>query len=90
MMYCIRMLSQHFSRYIFWLSDGLTPSLQRSDMTGGKRATVLKAADRLKVLDIDHRDRRLFWVQQGQSGHTAMGSCNYDGSIINVFNQPLR
>uniref|UniRef100_A0A9J7ZU65 Epidermal growth factor n=1 Tax=Cyprinus carpio carpio TaxID=630221 RepID=A0A9J7ZU65_CYPCA len=75
-------------RYIFWLSDGLTPSLQRSDMNGGKRATVLKAADRLKVLAIDHRDRRLFWVQQGQGVHTAIGSCNYDGNIINVFNQP--
>uniref|UniRef100_A0A672NP98 Pro-epidermal growth factor-like n=1 Tax=Sinocyclocheilus grahami TaxID=75366 RepID=A0A672NP98_SINGR len=74
-------------RYIFWLSDGLTPSLQRSDMTGGKRTTVLKAADRLKILAIDHRDRRLFWVQQGQGVHTAMGSCNYDGNIINVFNQ---
>uniref|UniRef100_A0A671PV14 Pro-epidermal growth factor-like n=1 Tax=Sinocyclocheilus anshuiensis TaxID=1608454 RepID=A0A671PV14_9TELE len=77
-------------RYIFWLSDGLTPSLQRSDMTGGKRTTVLKAADRLKVLAIDHRDRRLFWVQQGQGVNTAMGSCNYDGNIINVFNQRLR
>uniref|UniRef100_A0A672NNW5 Pro-epidermal growth factor-like n=1 Tax=Sinocyclocheilus grahami TaxID=75366 RepID=A0A672NNW5_SINGR len=77
-------------RYIFWLSDGLTPSLQRSDMTGGKRTTVLKAADRLKILAIDHRDRRLFWVQQGQGVHTAMGSCNYDGNIINVFNQPFR
>uniref|UniRef100_A0A8C2CQX3 Epidermal growth factor n=1 Tax=Cyprinus carpio TaxID=7962 RepID=A0A8C2CQX3_CYPCA len=77
-------------RYIFWLSDGLTPSLQRSDMNGGKRATVLKAADRLKVLAIDHRDRRLFWVQQGQGVHTAIGSCNYDGNIINVFNQPFR
>ncbi|KAI2656900.1 Pro-epidermal growth factor [Labeo rohita] len=77
-------------RYIFWLSDGLTPSIQRSDMAGGKRATVLKVADRLKVLAIDHRDRRLFWVQQGQGRHTAMGSCNYDGNIINVFNQPFR
>ncbi|XP_058653064.1 pro-epidermal growth factor isoform X2 [Onychostoma macrolepis] len=77
-------------RYIFWLSDGLTPSLQRSDLTGGKRATVLKSANRLKVLVIDHQDRRLFWVQQGQGGHTAMGSCNYDGNIINVFNQPFR
>lgn len=79
-------------RYIFWLSDGVTPSIQRSDMTGGKKATVLKVADRLslKVLAIDHHDRRLFWVQQGQEGHTAMGSCNYDGNIINVFNQPFR
>ncbi|XP_048032997.1 pro-epidermal growth factor [Megalobrama amblycephala] len=77
-------------RYIFWLSDGVTPSIQRSDVTGGKKATVLKVADRLKVLAIDHRDRRLFWVQQGQGGLTAMGSCNYDGNIINVFNHPFR
>ncbi|XP_067312647.1 pro-epidermal growth factor [Pseudorasbora parva] len=77
-------------RYIFWLSNGLTSSIQRSDMTGGKIATVLKVADRLKGLALDHRDRRLFWVQQGQGGHTAMGSCNYDGNIINVFNQPFR
>lgn len=76
------MLSQHFSRYIFWLSDGLTPSIQRSDMTGGKKAAVLKGADRLKALALDHRDRRLFWVQQSLRGHTAMGSCNYDGNII--------
>ncbi|XP_073777403.1 pro-epidermal growth factor isoform X1 [Danio rerio] len=77
-------------RYIFWLSDGATSSIQRSDMTGKMMSTVLKVADRLKVLAVDHRDRRLFWVQQGQRGHTAMGSCNYDGNIINVFNQQFR
>ncbi|XP_051944898.1 pro-epidermal growth factor [Xyrauchen texanus] len=77
-------------RYIFWLSDGVTPSIQRSDITGGMMATVLKVADRLKVLAIDHRDRRLFWVQQGLGVHTAMGSCNYDGNIINVFNHLIR
>ncbi|KAI7801842.1 putative pro-epidermal growth factor, partial [Triplophysa rosa] len=77
-------------RYIFWLSNGPTPSIQRSDTTGGQRTTLLKVADKLKVLTIDHRDRRLFWVEQGIRPHTALGSCNYDGNIINVFNQPLR
>nr|XP_055034923.1 pro-epidermal growth factor [Misgurnus anguillicaudatus] len=77
-------------RYIFWLSDGVTPSIQRSDTRGGMSTTLLKVTDRLKVLAIDYRDRRLFWIQQGLKRHTALGSCNYDGNIINVFNQPLR
>ncbi|TRY89044.1 hypothetical protein DNTS_022162, partial [Danionella cerebrum] len=73
--------------YIFWLSQGTSTSIQRSDLTGERIRTLLKVVDELKALTVDHRDSRLFWVQQGLEGQTAMGSCNYDGNIINVFNQ---
>ncbi|XP_026869997.2 pro-epidermal growth factor isoform X2 [Electrophorus electricus] len=77
-------------RYLFWLSKGVTFSIQRSDVVGGERITVLKVADRLLALAIDPVDRRLFWVQQGLRKRIAMGSCDYNGNLVNVVRQHLR
>ncbi|KAI4872410.1 hypothetical protein NFI96_033211 [Prochilodus magdalenae] len=77
-------------RFLFWLSAGVTPSIQRSDTVGGVRTTVLKVPDRLLALALDPVDRRLFWVQQGPGKPSALGSCDYNGNLINVVNQPLR
>uniref|UniRef100_A0AAR2IW25 EGF-like domain-containing protein n=1 Tax=Pygocentrus nattereri TaxID=42514 RepID=A0AAR2IW25_PYGNA len=39
---------------------------------------------------VDAVDRRLFWVQQGSGKPGALGSCDYNGNLINVVSQPLR
>lgn len=78
------------SRFIFWLSDGVIPSIQRADINGEMDTTVLKIPDQLETLSIDYSDRRLFWIQQGSENHRAIGSCDYNGNIINVFNQALQ
>uniref|UniRef100_A0AAR2J7U9 EGF-like domain-containing protein n=1 Tax=Pygocentrus nattereri TaxID=42514 RepID=A0AAR2J7U9_PYGNA len=71
-------------RFLFWLSAGVTPSIQRSDTAGRVRTTVLKVPDRLLALAVDAVDRRLFWVQQGSGKPGALGSCDYNGNLINV------
>ncbi|KAL2089199.1 hypothetical protein ACEWY4_016098 [Coilia grayii] len=76
--------------FIFWLSDGITPSIQRAAMNGEMGTTVLKIANRLGMLTIDFSDQRLFWIQQGSENHRAIGSCDYNGNIINVFNPALQ
>ncbi|XP_036423801.1 pro-epidermal growth factor [Colossoma macropomum] len=77
-------------RFLFWLSAGVTPSIQRSDTAGGVRTTVLKVPDRLLALAVDAVDRRLFWFQQGSGKPSALGSCDYNGNLINVVSQPIR
>uniref|UniRef100_A0A8C7WAN4 Epidermal growth factor n=1 Tax=Oncorhynchus mykiss TaxID=8022 RepID=A0A8C7WAN4_ONCMY len=77
----LRHLSQPISiavapndRFIFWLSDGITPSIQRSDVAGEMITTVLKIQERLGGLSIDRTDKRLFWVQFSLEGESAIGS----------------
>ncbi|XP_062332968.1 pro-epidermal growth factor isoform X1 [Osmerus eperlanus] len=77
-------------RFLFWLSDGITPSIQRSNMAGEMTTTVLKMAEKLRALSIDRTDKRLFWVQFGSEGGSAIGSCDYNGNVINTISQPLR
>uniref|UniRef100_A0AAY5KCG9 EGF-like domain-containing protein n=1 Tax=Esox lucius TaxID=8010 RepID=A0AAY5KCG9_ESOLU len=76
-------------RFIFWLSDGITPSIQRSDLTGKMITTVLKIPERLGALAVDRTDKRLFWVQFSPGGESAFGSCDYNGNVIHVIAQPL-
>ncbi|XP_028815649.1 pro-epidermal growth factor isoform X3 [Denticeps clupeoides] len=85
---CITIDPNH--RFLFWLSDGITPSIQRSDENGEMTTTLLKVPDRLETLSIDFSDKRLFWIQRAADQHTAVGSCDYNGNVINVFSQPLR
>ncbi|XP_019901200.2 pro-epidermal growth factor isoform X2 [Esox lucius] len=77
-------------RFIFWLSDGITPSIQRSDLTGKMITTVLKIPERLGALAVDRTDKRLFWVQFSPGGESAFGSCDYNGNVIHVIAQPLQ
>uniref|UniRef100_A0A8C7TGH5 Epidermal growth factor n=1 Tax=Oncorhynchus mykiss TaxID=8022 RepID=A0A8C7TGH5_ONCMY len=86
----LRHLSQPISiavapndRFIFWLSDGITPSIQRSDVAGEMITTVLKIQERLGGLSIDRTDKRLFWVQFSLEGESAIGSCDYNGNVVN-------
>ncbi|XP_064874306.1 pro-epidermal growth factor [Oncorhynchus nerka] len=92
----LRHLSQPISiavapndRFIFWLSDGITPSIQRSDVAGEMITTVLKIPERLGGLSVDRTDKRLFWVQFSLEGESAIGSCDYNGNVVNVIDQPL-
>uniref|UniRef100_A0AAZ3SP07 EGF-like domain-containing protein n=1 Tax=Oncorhynchus tshawytscha TaxID=74940 RepID=A0AAZ3SP07_ONCTS len=86
----LRHLSQPISiavapndRFIFWLSDGITPSIQRSDVAGEMITTVLKIPERLGGLSVDRMDKRLFWVQFSLEGESAIGSCDYNGNVVN-------
>uniref|UniRef100_A0A4W5JGK8 Epidermal growth factor n=1 Tax=Hucho hucho TaxID=62062 RepID=A0A4W5JGK8_9TELE len=74
-------------RFIFWLSDGITPSIQRSEVEGEMITTVLKIPERLGGLSVDRMDKRLFWVQFSLEGESAIGSCDYNGNVINVIDQ---
>uniref|UniRef100_A0A668AJ61 Epidermal growth factor n=1 Tax=Myripristis murdjan TaxID=586833 RepID=A0A668AJ61_9TELE len=75
------------NRFLFWLSGGMSPSIQRCDVTGQKTTTLIKTAEQLKALSIDWVDKRLFWVQFGLEGQSAIGSCDYDGNVINIIDQ---
>lgn len=68
----------------------MTPSIQRSDMTGQMKTTLIKIAEQLKALSIDHADKRLFWVQFGLQRESAIGSCDYNGNFLHIIDQPLR
>lgn len=76
---------------MFWLSAGMMSSIQRSDLTGGLIATVLKTSDRLLCLVSDVVERKLFWILHYEANELgSLGSCDYNGSGINVINQRLR
>ncbi|XP_069557874.1 pro-epidermal growth factor [Brachyistius frenatus] len=77
-------------RLLFWLSDGTTPSIQRSHVTGQMKITLIKIAEQLTALSIDREDKRLFWVQFGLQGESAIASCDYNGNVLHIMDQPLR
>ncbi|CAJ1059042.1 pro-epidermal growth factor [Xyrichtys novacula] len=77
-------------RFLFWLSGGGTPSIQRSDLTGHRRTMLIKVAEQLKALTVDQEDKRLFWVQFGLLGESAIASCDYNGNVLHIMDQPLR
>uniref|UniRef100_A0A8C2X8Q0 Epidermal growth factor n=1 Tax=Cyclopterus lumpus TaxID=8103 RepID=A0A8C2X8Q0_CYCLU len=75
------------SRFLFWLSGGTTPSIQRSDVTGQMKTTLIKMAGQLEALSIDREDNRLFWVQFGLQGEGAIASCDYNGNILHIMDR---
>ncbi|KAM4621919.1 pro-epidermal growth factor [Polymixia lowei] len=78
------------TRFLFWLSGGMTPSIQRSDVSGEITATLLKTSGQLTALTIDWVDKRLFWVHFDMEEKSAIGSCDYNGNVFNIIDQPLR
>nr|XP_019936270.1 PREDICTED: pro-epidermal growth factor [Paralichthys olivaceus] len=78
------------NRFLFWLSGGMTPSIQRSDVIGQGKTTLIKIAEQLNSLTIDRQDKRLFWVQFGLQGECAIASCDYNGNALHIIDQPLR
>nr|XP_033488398.1 pro-epidermal growth factor isoform X2 [Epinephelus lanceolatus] len=78
------------NRFLFWLSGGITPSIQRSDVTGQMKTTLIKTAEQLEALSIDRVDKRLFWVQFGLQGESAIGSCDYNGNVLHIIDHPFR
>ncbi|XP_034739439.1 pro-epidermal growth factor [Etheostoma cragini] len=78
------------NRFLFWLSGGMTPSIQRSDATGRMKTTLIKIAEKLEALSIDRVDKRLYWVQFGLQGESAIASCDYNGNALHVIDTPLQ
>ncbi|XP_068596758.1 pro-epidermal growth factor [Brachionichthys hirsutus] len=78
------------SRFLFWLSGGTTPSVQRSDLTGQMKTTLVKTTERLQALSIDRGEKRLFWAQFGLQGESAIASCDYNGNAVHIADRPLR
>lgn len=68
----------------------MTPSIQRSDVTGQMKTTLIKISEQLKALSIDREDKRLFWVQFGLHGESAIASCDYNGNVLHIIDQPVR
>ncbi|XP_058252369.1 pro-epidermal growth factor isoform X1 [Hemibagrus wyckioides] len=76
--------------YVFWLSASVLSSIQRSDLTGGLIATVLKTSDRLLCLVSDVVERKLFWILHYEANELgSLGSCDYNGNGVNIINQRL-
>ncbi|XP_036406633.1 pro-epidermal growth factor [Megalops cyprinoides] len=75
-------------RFIFWVSDGTMPSIQQSTLEGEMTSTILRTSLRLGTLSLDISDRRLFWIQFGLEHSGTIGSCDYNGNVINIINQP--
>lgn len=84
------MINLIFCRFLFWLSAGTTPNIQRSDATGQRKTTLVKISEQLKALSIDRAEKRLFWVQFGLHGESAIASCDYNGNVLHIIDQPLR
>lgn len=76
-------------RFLFWLSGETTPSIQRSYVTGQKKTTLIKMTERVKGLTIDRQEKRLFWVQFGLQGESAVASCDYHGNTLHILDVPL-
>jgi len=68
----------------------MTSSIQRSDVTGQMKITLIKIDEQLKALSIDRELKRLFWAQFGLQGESAIASCDYNGNILHIMDQPLR
>lgn len=79
-----------YCRFLFWLSGGMSPSIQRSDVTGQMKITLIKITEQLRALSIDRVDKRLFWVQFGPQGESAIASCDYNGNALHTMNLPLQ
>uniref|UniRef100_A0A665VMP8 Epidermal growth factor n=1 Tax=Echeneis naucrates TaxID=173247 RepID=A0A665VMP8_ECHNA len=75
------------NRFLFWLSGGITPSIQRANVTGQMKITLIKISEQLKALTIDRQDNRLFWVQFGLQGESAIASCDYNGNALQIIDQ---
>lgn len=78
-----------FHRFLFWLSAGASSSIQRSDITGRIKTTLIKTDKDLKALTIDREGRRLFWLQFGLLGESTIASSDYRGHGLRVKEQPL-
>ncbi|XP_053362043.1 pro-epidermal growth factor [Clarias gariepinus] len=76
--------------YVFWVSAGKMSSIQRSGLTGALITTVLKIPGRVLCLAVDVVERKLFWIQYSENELSALGSCDYNGSTVNVISQRLR
>lgn len=74
---------------MFWLSGGTPSEIQRSDLTGQTKMTLTETTERAAALSTDRQDKRLFWVQFGQPGESALASCDYDGNALHIMDQPL-
>lgn len=77
-------------RILFWLSGGKTSEIQRSDLSGQMKTTVVKLEGRAKALSVDREDKRLFWVQFGLRGEWAVASCDYSGNSLHIMDLPLQ
>lgn len=79
-----------FYRFLFWLSAGTSSSIQRSDITGRMKTTLIKTDKDLKALTIDRVGRRLFWLQFGSLGESSIASSDYRGHSLHIKEQPLQ
>ncbi|PWA18721.1 hypothetical protein CCH79_00005533 [Gambusia affinis] len=64
--------------------------IQRSDLSGQMKMTVLKLEEQLEALSVDREDKRLFWVQLGLQGERAVASCDYSGNSLHIMDLPLQ
>lgn len=78
-----------FCRFLFWLAGETAPSIQRAYVTGQKKSTLIKMAEQAKALTIDRQQKRLFWVQSGLQGESAVASCDYNGNTLHILDISL-
>lgn len=51
--------------------------------------TLIEIREQTAALSTDRQDKRLFWVQFGSPGESAIASCDYNGNGLHIMDQPL-
>ena len=56
-------LSLSAQSYIYWSDvDGSTDNIERSDLDGDNRITILPDSDNLRTIDLDPTGQKIYWA----------------------------
>ena len=78
------------SSHIYWVnSNNTNPSIERSDLDGGNRVTVIKENlyEPLAVA-VDHSNKKLYWIDDAEGVRINMERSNLDGSERELLVHP--
>ncbi|KAK9295184.1 hypothetical protein QLX08_010428 [Tetragonisca angustula] len=76
--------------HIYWVnSNNTNPSIERSDLDGGNRVTVIKENlyEPLAVA-VDHSNKKLYWIDDAEGVRINMERSNLDGSERELLVHP--
>ena len=66
-------------RYLFWVISGKNPRIERSNLIGADRRTIITSMSLRSPCDlsIDYNNERLYWID---TGYNTVSSSNYGGT----------
>lgn len=69
-------------RYLFWSDNGRHPKIERSDMLGNDRHTIVtKHLVSPLSMEADRTTRRIYWID---SYTQSLLSASYEGEVVNM------